>query len=85
MIATDDLPCMQVLTTARLAIIPQYAKALMAGYAEEMKELRRAGGSSSSGAQNGAQGVAAGGTGAPASMRTDLDAWSVFFRELLLL
>jgi hypothetical protein len=66
--------------------VPQYAKALMAGYAEEMKELRRVGGSSSSsGAQDGAQGVAAGGTGAPASMRTDLDAWSVFFRELLLL
>ena len=58
--------------------IPQYAKALMAGYTEEMKELRRAGGSS-----GGAHGVAAGGTGATAS--TDLDAWSVFFRELLLL
>ena len=73
---------MKVLTTARLATIPQYAKALMAGYAEEMKELRRAGGSSG-GAHGGAHGVAAGGTGATAS--TDLDAWSVFFRELLLL
>ena len=54
----------------------------MAGYTEEMKELRRAGGSSG-GAHGGAHGVAAGGTGATAS--TDLDAWSVFFRELLLL